>query len=89
MNISAIANALESGLHFVETLAPYAADLGVPFAATVGKAAGAIGETIKNVQEKVEDGTLVANSADVDYINSMSDRLFTVNTTLNDYIEKS
>lgn len=89
MNISVIANALESGLHFVEVLAPYAADLGVPFAATVGKVAGAVGETIANVQQQVADGTLVANSADVEYINSMADRLFAVNETLNDYVAKS
>lgn len=89
MDISVIANAIESGLNFVEKLAPYAATLGVPFADTVGKAAGAISETIANVQERVKDGTLVANSADVEYINSMADRLFAVNTALNDYVAKS
>lgn len=89
MDISEITSAIEGGLQFVEKLAPYAADMGVPFAGIVGKAAGAVGEVIENVQTQVADGKLVAASTDVEYINSMADRLFAANTALNDYIQGS
>lgn len=89
MNLTSLLADIETGVSFIEKIAPVAAELGVPFASTVAAASGAVSDILTNVQDRVAEGKIVATSDDTATIDALAAKLDAVNTDLNAYIVAS
>ena len=82
---------LEQGVKFAESIAPELALIpgAGPIVAMALKAAGAITDVVDNVQQRIADGTIVANSTDEATIRGYAERLAAVNDGLAGQIDNS
>jgi hypothetical protein len=90
-DFSKILPALEKGVQFVEQIAPTLAEL-TPYGAvaeTAVKAIEAVTETVQNVQQRVEEGSIVAHSNDQAQVRGLAERLHAVNDGLAKQIDES
>jgi len=91
MNLSKIIAALEKGVSFVEEIAPTLAEL-TPYgqvAEVAVKAIGAVTDTVQNLQERINEGTIVAHSTDQAQVQALAQRLHDVNDGLAKQVDDS
>lgn len=91
MDFSKLMGALEKGVQFAEEMAPALGAL-TPYAGVAETAANAIAavtEVVQNVQQRIEDGSIVAHSDDQDQVRQMAQRLHDINDGLAEQIDKS
>lgn len=90
MDIKAFIAGTSNAVSWLETTLPLVKLIpGFPIAETVLKAAGAITETVANVQTRAAEANIVIHSDDQAEIRGITDRLAAVNDELMAYIDAS
>lgn len=90
-DLSKVLSALETGVKFAEGIVPTLAAL-TPYGAlatTAIKAVGAITETVANLQERIDEGQIVAHSTDQQQVRALAQRLHDINDQLAAEIDKT
>lgn len=90
-DLSKVLTALESGVKFAEQIVPELAAL-TPYGAlatTAIKAVSAVTETVQNVQERIDEGSIVAHSTQPEQVRALAQRLHDLNDQLAEQIDKT
>lgn len=91
VDFSKVLAALEDGVKFAEGIVPMIAEL-TPYGAlatTAIKAVGAVTETVQNVQERMNEGSIVAHSSDQEQVRDLAQRLHDLNDQIAEQIDKT